>query len=234
VKLTTTEARHVDELLAALRGPCAETFNPGFGFNQAFADDFRASLMVHHYYLQATLGTDFFESAFAKAARAGGHNVVPASDGGRFWDVEIDKRKISLKSSAAAAMSRQKLHISKLCEAAWIQDMRSAAQREARTKELFGDYTHLVDSIIQLRYFKKTFTYELVEIPCSLLSQILDVPRMHFSADGPRIGIPVGKDPPDFTLNLDRSDAKVTLTNINKGVCKVIGEWKLDPRTKPA
>lgn len=234
MELTRAEARHVEELLAALRGPCAETFNPHFGFSQAFADDFRASLMVHHYYLQATLGTDFFESAFAKAARTAGHDVMPAPDGARFWDVAIDGRKISLKSSAAAGMSRDKLHISKLCEAAWIQDMRSAVQRETQTKNLFGEYTRLVDSIIQLRYFKKTSTYELVSIPCSLLAQILHVPRVHFSADGPRIGIPVGKDPPDFTLNLDRSDAKVTLANINKGVCKLIGEWKLDPQSKPA
>lgn len=232
--LTPTETRHVDELLAALRGPCLEVFDPDLGFSQAFADDFRASLMIHHYYLRATLGTNFFEAAFLKAVTAAGHDVIPAPDGGRFWDVEIDGRKISLKSSAAKEMKRDKLHISKLCEAAWIQDMRSAAQRELQTKSLFEEYTSLVESIIQLRFFKPTSTYELVAIPCSLLRQVLDVPRLNFSADGPRIGIPVGKDPPDFTLNLDRSDAKVTLANINKHVCRVIGQWRLDPPPKPA
>ncbi len=229
MKLTTAEDRHVKELLAALRGSCSEVFDKNSGFSQAFADDLRASLMIHHYYLQAALGTNFFESAFLKAARASGHHVSPAPDGGRFWDVAIDGRKISLKSSAAAGMSVNRLHISKLCEASWIQDMRSAAQREALTKNLFEQYTDLVDSIIQLRYFKKTFTYELVSIPSSLLRQVLNVPRVNFSADGPRIGIPVGKNPPDFTLHLDRSDAKITLANINKGVCSVIGQWKLDP-----
>jgi hypothetical protein len=69
--------------------------------------------------------------------------------------------------------------------------------------------------------------YELVEVPVSLFSQVLEVSRKHFSADGPMINIPVGKDPPDFTLKLDRSDAKITIANINKGLCLVHGTWQL-------
>ena len=34
----------------------------------------------------------------------------------------------------------------------------------------------------------------------------------------------------DFTLKLDRSDAKITLANINKGVCSVLATWQLDSR----
>jgi hypothetical protein len=69
--------------------------------------------------------------------------------------------------------------------------------------------------------------YELVEIPVSLFSQVLKVGRTHFSADGPTINIPIGKDPPDFTLKLDRSDAKITIANINKTLCLVHGTWQL-------
>ena len=231
MSLTDTEQRNVDELLAALRGPCHQLFDQSSGFSQQFADELRSSLMIHHYFLRAALGTNFFEAAFIKAAKNSGYAVKVAADGCRFWDVEVDGRKISLKSSAAKNLTVGKLHISKLCEAAWIQDMRGAAQREAETKSLFTDYTELVDSIIQLRYFRKKFTYELVRIPSTLLKQVLSVPRAEFAPDGPRIGIPVGKSPPDFTLNLDRSDAKVTLANINKDVCEVIGTWKLDPPT---
>lgn len=231
--LSDTEQRNVDELLAALRGPCHEWFDDTKGYSQTFADELRSSLLVHHYYLRAALGTNLFEAAFIKAARNSGHELVVAPDGCRFWDVEVDGRKVSLKSSAAASMAANRLHISKLCEAAWIQDMRGAAQREDETKNLFREYTGLVDSIVQLRYFRKKFTYELVRIPSAILEQVQDVPRAHFAPDGPRIGIPVGKSPPDFTLNLDRSDAKVTLANINKDVCDVIGVWKLDPARKP-
>lgn len=69
--------------------------------------------------------------------------------------------------------------------------------------------------------------YELVEIPVTLLSQILDVGPKHYAADGPTIKIPVGKNPPDFTLKLDRSDAKITVANINKARCLVHGIWQL-------
>jgi len=47
------------------------------------------------------------------------------------------------------------------------------------------------------------------------------------SPDGPTINIPIGQDPPDFTLKLDRSDAKITLANINKNLCLVHGSWEL-------
>jgi hypothetical protein len=119
--------------------------------------------------------------------------------------------------------------VSKLCEAAWIQDVRGATQREARTKQLFSDYTGSVDSIIQLRLFKNMALYELVEVPAAVLAQVEHIPRAEFAPDGPSIGIPVGKNPPDFTLKLDRSDAKITLANINKGVCRVLASWQLDP-----
>ena len=119
------------------------------------------------------------------------------------------------------------LHISKLTEAAWIQDCRTAAKRREHTHRLFKEYCSEVDAIVQLRYFQSLQLYELFEIPVSLFSQIMDVGRDHFSADGPTINIPIGKNPPDFTLKLDRSDAKVTIARINKHLCLVHGIWQL-------
>ncbi|MFM5949346.1 MAG: hypothetical protein ACKOPM_08965 [Novosphingobium sp.] len=224
-----TEQRNLDELLAAMRAPCAETFDGANYLNAEFAQEFRAAIAIHHYYLRATLGTNFFEAAFKKAAIAAGHDLRSAPEGGRFWDIELDGKKVSLKSSAAASMRVGKLHISKLCEAAWIQDVRGAAARESATKSLFAEYVSVVDSIIQLRYFRSAQTYEMVQIPSKLLSQVAAVPRSEFAPDGPTIGIPVGQEIPDFTLKLDRSDAKVTLANINKDACRVLGSWRLQP-----
>ncbi len=222
-----TEQRYLDELLSAMRGPCEESI-PADGLPEVFAREFRATLLTHHYFLKAPLATSSFEAAFVRAAEAAGSKVRIAPDGYRFWDVEVDDKKISLKSTAAANLRDRSLHISKLCEAAWIQDMRGAAQREERTKALFEEYTSAVDSIVQLRFFKKRAFYEMVLVPTDLLSQVADLPRAEFAPDGPTIGVPVGKDPPDFTLKLDRSDAKVTLANINKDVCRVLGSWQLD------
>ena len=247
-----TERRYLDELLAAMRGRCEATFpasadaetevaelgfpsdpalasSPPF-LSERFEKEFRTTLLIHHYFLRAPLATNSFEAAFIRAADLGGHDIRKAPDGQRFWDVELDGLRISLKSTAAANLRVGSLHISKLCEAAWIQDARTASYREDRTKQLFAEYTAAVGAIVQLRLFKKKAFYEMVRIPTSLLAQVANVPRSRFAPDGPSIGIPVGQDPPDFTLKLDRSDAKVTLANINKGVCSIEGTWQLARR----
>lgn len=251
----STEQRYLDELLAAMRGPCEATF-PAFPsadsrgelripsgpmlassspfLSNRFEKEFRTTLLIHHYFLRAPLATNSFEAAFIRAARSGGHDIRKAPAGQRFWDVEMDGKRISLKSTAAKDLRVGSLHISKLCEAAWIQDARSASYREEKTKQLFAEYTAAVHEIIQLRLFKRKALYEMVRIPTTVLAQVADVPRVKFAPDGPSIGIPVGQDPPDFTLKLDRSDAKVTLAKIDKRVCTVEGTWRLDPeRTAP-
>ena len=131
------------------------------------------------------------------------HNWTTPS-GQRFWDILVDGTRISLKSSGAKDLREDVLHISKLTEAAWIQDCRSARVRRDHTRELFERYCSEVDAIFQLRYFQGKFRYELVEIPVSLFRQVLDVGASHYAADGPTISIPIGRVPPDFTLRLDR------------------------------
>ncbi len=243
-----TEQKYLDELLAAMRGPCEATFPaspdadalPELRFptdapsappppflSKRFEKEFRTTLLIHHYFLRAPLAMTSFDAAFVRAARAGGHEIRKAPEGQRFWDVEMDGLRISLKSTAAKNLRVGTLHISKLCEAAWIQDARSASHREEKTKQLFAEYTATVHAIIQLRLFKKKGLYEMVRIPTSVLAQVADVPRVKFAPEGPSIGIPIGQDPPDFTLKLDRSDAKVTLANIDKRVCTVEGTWRL-------
>lgn len=223
----SVEARYLDELLGAIRHECTTRFNPVDYFGPGAERDFRATLLVHHCFLKSPLATSSFEAAFKRAVHVDGHDVQDANEGQRFWDVVVNGKHLSLKTTAASNLREGTLHISKLCEAAWIQDMRSAAMREERTKSLFREYADTVDAIIQLRLFRKQNKYELVEIPGALFEQVADVPRAEFNADGPSINIPVGKEPPDFMLKLDRSDAKVTIGKINKDVCRVIGVWKI-------
>ena len=99
--------------------------------------------------------------------------------------------------------------------------------RQEHTFTYFKDYIETVASIVQLRYFVKERLYELVEFPCTLLRGILKAPREEFNADGPSINIPIGQSPPDFTLKIDRSDAKITLANIRRDVCFVHATWQL-------
>jgi hypothetical protein len=154
-------------------------------------------------------------------------------DGCRFWDVRVGEKTYSLKSSKAKGLKVNTLHISKLCEAAWIQDCRNATRRQAETRKLFSSYISAVTSILQLRYFRNEKKYELVEIPVALFEPILSVPRDYFDSDGPTINIPIGQKPPDLSISLDRSDAKITIKNILKSKCFVHGTWVLPSDPSP-
>jgi len=206
---------------------------PNSAFNTVqFEPEFRTRLLAQHCFVGTPLFQDSFDAAFTAACLQSGHEVMPAPTGRRFWDVAVDGRKISLKSTKARNLRKNILHISKLTEAAWIQDCRTAALRRDRTLRLFEQYIGEVDVILQFRYFSQSQLYELVEIPVApLFEQIMSVDKSEFAADGPTINIPHDKNPPDFTLKLDRSDSKITISNINKDVCFVHGSWRLADQT---
>jgi hypothetical protein len=228
LSVTAAEERRLREFLSALRTPCRSGMAPKSTLNsEEFESEFRSKLLAHHCFMGTPLFQESFDAAFVAACSHAGHRVQEAPTGQRFWDVKIDGRRISLKSSKAKNLRSETLHISKLTEAAWIQDCRTAAKRHEHTHRLFQEYCDEVDVIVQLRNFHALRLYELVEIPVSLFTQILKIGRTHFAADGPTINIPIGTDPPDFTLKLDRSDAKITLANINKDLCLVHGNWQL-------
>ena len=99
-------------------------------------------------------------------------------------------RKLSLKSTTARNLSKQTAHISKLTEAAWIQGARSPRQRRARVQELFRQYMKAVDAIVMLRAFRRgdvPHRYQLIEIPTSLFSSILQEPLATYESEAPKI-----------------------------------------------
>jgi hypothetical protein len=107
-----------------------------------------------------------------------------------------------------------------------MADFSDCTKAETRRLQEFDAYISEVDSIFQFRYFKRNSFYELIEIPVELMKPILDVPRNFYSSDGPSISIPVGNEVPDFTLKLDRSDAKITIASIRKERCVVHATWQ--------
>ena len=226
--LTSSEACRLRELLEAIRAPVEEWVAPDSDLlGKVGAEEFRSRLLTQHLFLGSPLFQDTFDRALAESISVGGHVVGVAPDGERFWDLLIDGARVSLKSSKAKALRKGYLAVSKLTEAAWIQDCRSARQRKAEIDRLFEAYLGKVDRILQLRYFAKESFYELVEIPTDLLRPIFDAPLSSFSADGPSIGIPVGQEPPNLIVKIDRSDAKITLNAIRKDVCFVHATWQL-------
>jgi hypothetical protein len=227
--MTTGESRLLKEVLKVLREPVLESLLPSSNLvDELFAQEFRIRILLQHGLQGSPLFQDTFDAAFLKAAIASGRDARNQSgETNRFWDLTLDGEKISLKSSKANDLKVGTLHISKLSEAAWIQDCRSAKARREHTLALFDDYLKTVQRIFQLRYFKNKLLYELVEIPIDLIAPILDAPVSAFAAEGSNVGIPVGAGQFDMVIVLDRSDAKITLRHIRKERCLVHGTWQL-------
>lgn len=232
LSVTEAERRRLNEFLLALRTPCrAELQSPGGLVSSVFEEEFRSKLLAHHVFIGSPLFQESFESAFVSACRTAGHDVVVAEEGQRFWDVAVDGIRLSLKSTKARSLRNEFLHISKLTEAAWIQDCRSAATRRRLALGLMELYCAEVHAIWQLRFFQDKGRYELVEMSTAILKPIMEVPVSEFRADGPTVAVPFGKTPPDFVLKLDRSDAKITVANVRKELCQVHATWIVGGQT---
>lgn len=197
---------------------------------------FQTRIRAHHALNPEPMLTSAFEAAFNAACDAVGWRAVPApSATHRFFDTTVtipggEPLRISLKSSAARDMKTDRVHISKLTEAAWIQDARTQSARRKHIVDLFRDYRATTDLIMMVRCFSiengDRYQYELVEIPTSLFASVdlVDIELAQKST----IGIPPGAKPPEAKIRVDRSDAKITLTDIRLDLCVVHGRWTVE------
>ena len=198
---------------------------------------FGLSLSVHHGGTTEPSGLTGFETVFRNACRSVAWTAEKAGSATRrFVDLVIrrgngDDQKLSLESTAANRISEKTAHISKLTEAAWIQDVRTARERRDRTLSLFRNYTAAVDSIVMLRAFRRPqempSRYRLIEIPTGIFSSLQQAPVSAFSADGPALDCSFGGHEVAARVSLDRSDAKITVKQILLAACMVHVEWKL-------
>ncbi|WP_419552556.1 hypothetical protein [Candidatus Poriferisodalis sp.] len=198
-------------------------------------------ISAHHGLAVDALKETGFENAFRDACEAVGWSVdPPASATQRFVDLTVEtpegrSRRLSLKSTAAQRLSQSTIHISKLTEAAWIQDVRSAKSRRAETLTLFEQYCDAVDAIVMLRAFRDDpqsipYRYQLVEIPSAIFASLQSLGQPAFEADGPTLDCSFQGDAAAARVSLDRSDAKVTVKQIKLSACVVHEEWELGER----
>ena len=204
--------------------------------NPEWTEYFGLALSVHHGTTTEPLRLTAFETVFRNACEHMGWNLLPpGSQTQRFIDMTVSPRPgmtlhLSLKSTAAKNLSKTSLHISKLTEASWIQDIRKASQRRSETIKLFRAYRQAVSQIMMLRAFRDKheappYLYQLVEVPVSIFNGIEDAPVDAFAIDGPRVPCTVdGKQV--ATVALDRSDAKITVSGIRLSACIVHAEWR--------
>lgn len=228
-------ARIIESLSSPLQAEISDTW---LGRAPGWTEYFGLTISVHHGTTTEPLGLVGFEVAFRNACEAVGWTVdEPGSATQRFVDMTVQtndetKRKLSLKSTAALRLSATTAHISKLTEAAWIQDVRSAKTRRDHTLDLFRQYREAVDSIIMLRAFRSDRTslptkYQLLEIPTDIFTSLKDAPLEAFAADGPTIDCAYHGDPVAARISLDRSDAKITVKQIQLAACTLHAEWSM-------
>ena len=244
--LSETAVRFVARMVDSLSSPPSVTTREPVTWISGtpnWIEYFGLALSVHHGATIDALGLTSFETAFANACQSVGWNVEWAeSTTHRFSDLTVTdnngiSRKLSLKSTAAQRLSERTVHISKLTEAAWIQDVRSARQRQTRTLDLFKQYRDAVDAIVMLRAFRQAGNipdrYQLLEIPSGIFQSLQDSPLADFDSDGPRIYCSFRGHEHAARVSLDRSDAKITVSGITLDVCSVHAEWQLTPPRPP-
>ena len=232
--LADAELEVVGNFLDAMASDVVASYNSESWLTSQWLGAFLARLRAHHALSIDPLSTTQFEAAFNNACTAAGWQADPASSAThRFFDTTVsvpgqEPRHISLKASAAQDMRREWIHISKLTEAAWIQDARTIAARRAQLVTLFSQYRRSTTSIVMLRAFRggaDEVLYELVEIPRTIFASVDQLTAQQAQAG--TIPLPPGQSPPDLKIRLDRSDAKVTLTGIRLGISTVHAHWHI-------
>ena len=195
---------------------------------------FGLALSVHHGATPEPLAQTAFEAVFRNACEYVRWPIdPPGSLTQRFVDVTVEAggetRKLSLKSTAERKLSETSVKISKLTEAAWIQDVRTPRDRRDRILELFRQYREAVDAILMLRAFRQGADmpprrYQLVEIPGRVFDSLQEASLRDFERDAPVIECRVGGKPVAHVA-VDRSDAKITVRRIQLSACTVHAEW---------
>ena len=228
-------ARLVDSLSEA---PTPDTVTPTWlTEDPEWIEYFGLAISAHHGTTTEPLGLTSFEIVFRNACEAVNWSLdPPGSATRRFVDVTLTPadgttRRLSLKSTAAKNLSERTAHISKLTEAAWIQDVRSARARRRHTLKLFREYRAAVDAIVMLRVFREPDTipnrYQLIEIPGDLFTSLEKSPESAFAADGPVVDCAYGGISPAAQVSIDRSDANITVRRLRLSACTIHAEWRL-------
>jgi hypothetical protein len=199
-----------------------------------FATNFSNRLLIHHATHVEKFSKKAFEYAFASASTSAGRTAeiisISTNPGA---DVLVNGIAFSLKTEASAGLRKDKITISKLMEARWI--------RECRTLEDFayGITTRVMmhlqkyQRILMLRAYdvsESEIKYDLIEIPLSLLLQIGNLTANDFTTrtagGGSRADVYVSGRKA-FTVRLDGSVEKVTISGLVIDLCFHHGSWRI-------
>ncbi len=198
------------------------------------ADFIQAKAQILHATNEAKLTKKAFEYAFRAASVAAGRSAfITTSQTNPGADVTVDGVAFSLKTEAAAGMRADRITISKLSEARWIQQCATLEELAQATATRIPAHLQKYERILTLRARSLSpikVQYELIEIPRAVLLQVRTLTAADFSPRTPQGGSSASvklNGGEAFTLRLDGSDGKVTITNLHMSVCIRHCDWAI-------
>jgi hypothetical protein len=214
-----------------------EQLRADFLSTEAF-EYFSMRLAAHHAYSSHQLKKENFEHILEKSFnRAGVVTSRPQSMTERGADLTVGGVKLSLKTEAARSISTKHITISKLMEARWIRDLKSTRDIPAMIASKIMTHFSNYDRIFVLRSYADSeragsIRYDLREIPKAILSLVGGLQAQDFSAltdshssaaEVKELGTRV------FSLRLDGSVEKVTISNLKIEKCPLHAWWSMAP-----
>lgn len=199
-----------------------------------FARNFRQRLQIHHATHEEAFKKKTFEFAFKAASIAAGRKAeMDENDSSPGYDIIVNGTRFSLKTEAGKSISPKYITISKLMEARWMRECQTPADFHAGMTHLIEHFSHY-ERVVMLRAIRVTtpfvgIQYSLVEIPMALFMLIGGLVANEFAPRGAKSGGSSakvklqGKDA--FSLRLDGSVEKVTITRLDISLCKIHASW---------
>lgn len=208
--------------------------------NPDFMIAFGNRLLLHHAFTYARLSKKHFEHALESAVNeSGGKAKVGKNATNPGEDMILNGERCSLKTEAAASIRENEITISKFSEARWIQQCADLEALAAEVAARLPNQIGRVDRIFMLRFFQRPdeiVEYQLIEIPVALLIGVSSLKTADFSprtAQGGSTARVKRGDSILFSLRLDGSDGKLTISNLKVSECIVHGTWKFLARQTP-
>jgi type II restriction enzyme len=246
-----TDLRRVDSLRSALSAltpsqvdwvsAVISQFQQPFDFDRNEASDIISmdvlarlgdALRIHHSFSRQPLSKDRFEFALESALnRSGVSAELVTSRTNRGHDITIKGVRVSLKTQADASIRPDLLHISKFME------LGKGAWELPLLREMFLNHMQSYDRIFQFRCLMpgpKSYFYELVEIPKSLLEEIRngDLITQDKSRQLPKPGYGKVSDSEGrlkFALYFDGgTERKLQIKKIRKDLCILHATWRFE------
>lgn len=233
--LSDSQVVLVDKIVRQFTTPGNFYVNPNSDIlNKDWVDYFANLLFIHHATSYAPFAKEKFEYGFIEASKSIGRTAEKtASKTFKGRDLTLDGIAISLKTQADSKLREDTIHISKFME------LGKGDWDFEKMLQLFFSHLNSYDRIFTFRTLEHTeelISYELVEIPKSLLleasnGEIVESTRSKATENKPATCYikdeNTGK--VKFALYFDgKAERKLQIKSIDKSLCIVHATWKIN------